>query len=148
MPRAYVDGCTPEAQCLEHFLLYLGFEVTSDPSRPSPVWVLTGPCGECPPPGVVAVVSADRAERCGDPFRGLAAQLRGPVTVRVEKGSGSIVYRDAGSLFIVMRELERLLEWRRLLWRQPPEEPYLEEAKRLLTGGQGAPRGRAGGSTR
>ena len=94
------------------------------------------------------MVSAGGAEGCGEPLRRLAEQLRGPLTVRVEKESGIIVYRGPGSLFIVMRELERLLGWRRLLWRQPPEEPYLEEARRLLAGGRGAPRGRAGGSTR
>lgn len=130
MPRAYVDGCAREALCLEHFLLYLGFEVVRDGEN-IVVAVNTGICTPCRT-ARVAVYSREAALACGGLPARLASELGGPVTVRVDRDSGTIVYTSPSSLYLVMRELERLLEWAGLLWRQPPEKPYLDEARRIV----------------
>ena len=130
MPRAYVDGCAREALCLEHFLLYLGFEVAREGDKYD-VAVHTGTCAPCRT-ARVTVYSREAALACGGLPARLASELGGPVRVRVDKSTNTLVYTGAYSLYLVMRELERLLGWAGLLWRQPPEKPYLDEARKIV----------------
>ena len=121
MPVASVQGCgRPGADCLRHFLLSLGFEARCEPLK-AEVAVAVGDDVECWPLESARVVVADRlaAHRCGGDLAGAAASLDPPDSVRV-LGRGKLVFHGPEALFLVMRELPRLLEWNRLLYRTPP----------------------------
>ncbi len=126
VPTAYVlgdEGCTGE--CLSQFLLYLGFEVRREfHGEPGHVLVLlsdsTSGCEALNHDWIVSVVSSRAANKCGVLSEEL--HLSKALPLRVEKDRGRMIFLSETSLFLVFRELERLLIWRGLIWRTPPLE--------------------------
>lgn len=119
MPVASVLGCEERSgYALEQFLLYLGFETRCGEEGEADVAVIASPAG-CPRARVV-VAGRGPALRCGGRLAELAGMLDPPRSVLVDRGEGLIVYWGDRQVFMVMRELERLLRWRGLLYATPP----------------------------
>ena len=87
----------------------------------SDVAVLIGGDVSCGPGKTARVVVADRraAEICGGPLSEAARGLSPPDAVRVVDWRG-VVFYGAEQLYIVLRELRRLLERSGLLYTTPP----------------------------
>jgi hypothetical protein len=127
MPCSTIVDCgSRDAYCLASFLRYLGFETRSEGS--CDVLVVLGDCDDqsCKEAielrGTARVIVADHsaARTCeGLGLLDLAQSLEGPVSIRVDKERGRLVY-SGQALFLVFKEVERLLGWKGLLWYTPP----------------------------
>ncbi len=119
MPVASIIGCeTRSGYALEQFLLYLGFETRCEGSGEAEVVVLAGP-GKCPSARVIAAERGP-ALRCGGKLALMAGSLEPPRSVLVDRDEGFIVFWGDRQVFMVMRELARLLEGKGLLYATPP----------------------------
>ncbi|MCE4625918.1 MAG: hypothetical protein F7C35_08690 [Desulfurococcales archaeon] len=138
MPLACIVGGGEWSACLEHFLLYLGFEVRrgcGGGERPDVLILIecTDISGIVEGARVIAM-PAHVAVECGGDYREAVPPVESPTPLRVLKDRGLLVWRG-NSYYLVFRELERLLGWKGLIWYTPPLSR--ERVLSLMGGGRG-----------